>query len=83
LATDPPQYCAVDLQELDVILHLLRREDLGNQHRASYEQPDGRIGRRGQDAGVSHSCGVLSQMIGIGGDQDPAVCFRKREQRRV
>ena len=60
-----------------MILHLLRREDLGNQHRASYEQPDGRIGRREQDAGVRYSSGVQAQVIGIGGDQDPAVCFRK------
>ena len=69
-------------QELDAICHLLRGEDLGNQHRASNEQTDG-IGWREQDAGVRHSSGVQAQMIGIGGDQDPGVCFRKHEQRGV
>ena len=74
---------SVDLQKLDAILHLLRREDLGNQHRASNEQPDGRIGGHEQDAGVRHSSAVKAQMIGVDGDQYPAVCFCKREQRGV
>ena len=71
------------LQELNAILHLPRREDLGNQHRASDEQPDGRIGGREQDACVGHSSGVQAQMIGIGGNQNPAVRVCKREQRGV
>lgn len=74
---------SVELQELDVIHHLLRGEDFGYQHRASDQQADGRIGRRKQDAGVSYSIGVQAQVIGIGGDQDPAACLRKREQRGV
>jgi hypothetical protein len=76
-------YRGVALQELDVIHHLLRREDLGDQHRGSDEQPDARVGSREQYACVRHSRGVQTQMIGIGGDQDPAVCFCKREQRGV
>ena len=66
-----------------MILHLLCREELGNQHRASNEQTNDRIRRREQDAGVRDSSGVQPQMIGIGGDQDPAMCFSKREQRNV
>jgi hypothetical protein len=74
---------SVELQELDVVCHLLRREDLGNQHRAADDQPDACIGRREHDAGVRHSSGVQAQMIGIGSDQDPAMCCCKREQRTV
>jgi hypothetical protein len=29
MPTDPPDYCAVDLQELEAIHHLPRREDFG------------------------------------------------------
>jgi hypothetical protein len=76
-------FTAVGLQELDAIHHLLRREDLGNQHRASDEQPDGRIGRREQDARVRHSGGVQAQVIGIGGDQDLPVCRCEGEQAGV
>jgi hypothetical protein len=70
----------VELQKLDTIYHLLGRKNLGDQHRASDEQPDGRIGRREQDACVRHSRAVQPEMIGIGCDQDSPVRFCKREQ---
>jgi hypothetical protein len=42
----------VDLQELDVVEHLLRSENLGNQHRTSDEHSDTGIRRGEQNARV-------------------------------
>ena len=71
------------LQELSAIQHLLCGQDLSNQHRASDDEPNDRVGRCEQDACVGNSSSVESQMIGIGSDQDPAFRPGKGEERSV
>lgn len=71
------------LQELHAVHHLFRAEDLGNQHRASDEGSNRRTRRHQQNACVRSTSSVQTQMIGVRGDQDPAVGPREGEERRI
>ena len=71
------------LQKLHAIQHLLRDENLSDQHRASNEEPNARLGWREEDAGVRDFSGVQSQMIGVCGNQHSALHRRHSEERGV